>query len=235
MAGADGDRGSPGPSGAKGSPGDAGAKGAKGAGGDTGPRGADGAVGAQGLRGVQGVSGTKGPDGDPGMRGDNGSVGLPGQSFTIDFVVDDIELLTGYPSGWVNATPTIGQFALSGRQLYQFGNNNQWTLHADLGGARGNQGLPGVDGTDGAVGARGPPGVQGIAGNDASTEAVLVVKVDATQLIEDWVLQADRMATATGLPKNVADFTTDANEFARDMEALLAAVADLEARVAMLT
>lgn len=239
--GARGDQGPPGEAGLPGLPGEAGPQGQAGQAGGTGPRGphgSHGSHGSQGPEGPQGVSGNKGAPGEPGTKGETGYAGIPGQSFTIDFVVDDVTLLTTYPTGWPFATPTTGQFALSGRTLYRF-SQNEWGNPVNLGGAQGAPGVPGADGTPGDVGPQGADGVPGVLGVDADTAAVLAVKAEAEQGLLDFAAQADRMATETGLPKDLADLTALATalegEMNSTMSTLQGLVTDLQARVDVLT
>lgn len=185
-----GARGDQGPPGEAGSPGEAGPQGtqglagAAGQAGGTGPRGAPGSEGSQGPQGPRGVPGIQGEAGPLGEKGDTGYAGYPGQSFTIDFVVDDVALLDNYPDGWAEKpfdTPTTGQFALFERTLYRFSNNKWDDPPVELGGAQGAPGVRGTDGTPGDDGAPGEVGIRGNAGPDANTAAVLVVKGEAQQ------------------------------------------------------
>jgi hypothetical protein len=199
--GVQGPPGLPGVQGLQGLQGSPGADGADGPAGPTGLNGSNGSPGSQGIQGIQGPAGVKGDQGSQGPRGDKGDRGVDGNSFAISFLVDDIALLTGYPTDWAFDDPTTGQFALTNlndpeleddSKLFCF-NGTEWVEKGDLSGAKG---APGTSGANGANGQPGQQGIQGLQGPPGGTQALEDKLTEVTDFQASQTANLDALTTS---------------------------------------
>ncbi len=231
-------QGPPGLPGVQGLQGPPGADGADGPAGPTGLNGSNGSPGSQGIQGIQGPAGVKGDQGSQGPRGDTGDRGVDGNSFAISFLVDDIALLTGYPTDWAFDDPTTGQFALSNlndpeleedSKLFCF-NGTKWVEKGDLSGARGAPGAAGQDGTPGDPGQQGIQGPQGPPGGTTALEEQLTAVTDMQ------TSQTANLGALTTSIDTMASNLTTLQKLAGQLQAAFAQeVATLQSQIKTLT